>query len=34
MKEVNIAIIFATFKITMSFNVFVAMEAPFHIKLF
>jgi hypothetical protein len=34
MKEVNIAIIFSIFKITMSFNVFVAMEAPFHMKLF
>jgi hypothetical protein len=34
MKEVNIAVIFAIFKITMSFNVFVAMDAPFHMKLF
>jgi hypothetical protein len=34
MKEVNIAIIFAIFKISMNFNVFVTMEAPFHMKLF
>ncbi len=34
MNEINIVVIFVIFKITMSFNVFVAMEAPFHMKLF
>jgi hypothetical protein len=34
LKEVNIDVIFSIFKITMNSNVFVTMEAPFHMKLF